>query len=75
MWHKGRVVNGRVEVEAELPEGEDVIVLTGADAAVPELTEEEEEEELWQAYQDVKNGNFVTAEELLAELRSMRRSG
>lgn len=45
--------------------------MTDDDTEVYELTEEEDEV-LWQRYLQVKRGDFVTLEELLAELRAMR---
>lgn len=70
----GRVINGRIEVDSEesLPEGAPVeVTIAGVDEPY-ELTEEEEEE-LWQANLEIERGEFVTAEELLSDLKSRRQ--
>ena len=65
----GRVVDGQVVVEDfVLPEGAIVEVHIGDDESDLELSEEEEAE-LEGALNDIRNGNYVTAEELFRRLR------
>ena len=65
----GKVVNGRVEVETELPEGTDVtlIALDGEETfeASPEL-----EAILLESIAQGERGETISAEDLLRELRS-----
>ena len=65
----GKVVNGRVVVEAELPEGADVtlIALDGEETfeVSPEL-----EAILLESIAQGKRGESIPAEELLREMRS-----
>lgn len=65
----GRVVDGRVELEAELPEGTEVTVL----ARDPEETFEvdaELEAVLLESIAQGQRGERISAEELLREMRS-----
>jgi hypothetical protein len=64
---RGRVVNGRVEIEDDLPlpEGASVEVIIGEDY---DLTEEEEED-LWQAHRSIERGEGIPAEVILRKLR------
>lgn len=65
----GRVVDGRVVVEDfVLPEGAMVAVHIGDDESDLELSEDEEAE-LEAAMNDIRRGNYVTAEELFRRLR------
>lgn len=75
MRFSGRVINGRIEIEDEtaLPEGASVEVMISDAEELYTLTEDEEHE-LWEADQEIERGEFVTAEQLLAEIR-LRRSG
>jgi hypothetical protein len=66
----GRVVDGRIEVGEELPEGATIAVL--ADAAGFQLTESEEDE-LSAALRDVRSGSYVDGASLLAEINALTR--
>ncbi|HEX7150652.1 MAG TPA: hypothetical protein VF618_04120 [Thermoanaerobaculia bacterium] len=68
----GKIVNGRIEVEnaAELPEGATVEIFIAEDDGY-DLTPEDEAE-LEDRVAAVHRGEFVTAEQLLTELRSRR---
>lgn len=70
----GRVVNGKIELEDEmpLPEGAPVEV-TISEIGPYELTEEEDEE-LWQAHLSIERGEGIPAEVLLQKLRGKRDS-
>ena len=65
----GRVVNGRIEIDGELPEGAEVVVYVhGADEA--DFTPEELAE-LDAAIAEAERGGGVPAEQVLRELRAM----
>ena len=65
----GRVVNGKIEVDGdELPEGAIVTVLIHNDEETFEVTSEEEEM-LLAAIAEADRGEFISADELIAELR------
>ena len=67
----GRVVGGRVEVEADVKEGTPVAILIAGESGFA-LTAEEEEE-LLDSLQQIRSGNFEDGYELLRELREMTR--
>lgn len=66
----GRVVHGKIEVDAPLAEGAAVAVLA-ADEAGFHLTAEQEEE-LAGALAEIRSGNFVDGRELLAEIKALK---
>jgi len=63
----GQVIGGKIEIEADLKDGTLVAVLA-ADESGFHLSAEEEEE-LTQALQEIRRGEFVDGRELLRELR------
>jgi hypothetical protein len=65
----GRVVEGKIEVEADLPEGSSVAILT-ADESGFQLSPEDEDE-LVVALQNIRQGNYVDGRELLRDLRGL----
>jgi hypothetical protein len=65
----GRVVGGRIDFETDLEEGTPVAVLA-AERSGFQLTEEDEEE-LFLAFQDIESGNFEDGDELLREIRGL----
>lgn len=67
----GRVVGGRVEVEADVKEGTPVAILVAGESGFA-LTAEEEEE-LLDSLQQIRAGDFEDGYELLCELREMTR--
>lgn len=65
-----RIVDGRVEVPADLaPEGSQVVVLVPADGEPVRLSPEEEQD-LWESMEEIRRGEFVDGRDLLNELRS-----
>jgi hypothetical protein len=64
----GRVVDGRIQVDANLEEGTTVAILA-ADEAAFRLTADQEEE-LATALADIRSGHFIAGRDLLRELRS-----
>jgi len=66
----GRVVGGKIEVEAELREGTPVAVLAQDEAGF-RLTGEEEEE-LASALAAIRRGEYIDGHELLAELKGQK---
>jgi hypothetical protein len=72
---RGRVMNGRVEVDGELqlPDGTLVEVTIAGEESFD--LSEEDEEELWRRHQEIEQGDFVSAEEVLKTIRSGRRRG
>lgn len=71
----GRVVEGRIELEDDvpLPEGVSVEVTIADSTSEPYELTEEEDELLWQADQEIERGEYVTDEDFLAELRARRK--
>lgn len=65
----GRVVDGRVELEAELPEGTQVTVLARDSEETFEV-DEELEAVLLESIAQGQRGERISAEELLREMRS-----
>ena len=65
----GRVVEGKIEVEADLPEGSSVAIFA-ADESGFQLSPEDEEE-LVVALQNIRQGNYVDGRELLRDLRGL----
>ena len=65
----GRVVNGRVVVDAELPEGAEVTLLA-LDGEETFEVDAELEAVLLQSIEQGRRGETISAEELLRELRS-----
>jgi hypothetical protein len=65
----GRVINGQVVVEAELPEGAEVTLLALDGEATFEV-DEELEAVLLQSIEQGRRGETISAEELLREMRS-----
>ena len=66
---RGKVVKGQVVVEGEpLPEGSRVTVYADDDAAGFHL-DEESIRELLEAQAEIRRGNFVSAEDVLSELK------
>jgi hypothetical protein len=67
----GRVVDGRVEVSTgTLPEGEPVMVVSLRDEPSVTLTPTEEAE-LFAASEEIRRGELVTPDELVADLRRL----
>ena len=62
----GRVVGGKIEFDAELREGTPVAILAKDDSGL-QLTIEEENE-LVEALEDIRRGNFIDGRRLLEEL-------
>lgn len=65
----GKVVDGRVELEAELPEGTEVTVLTKDSEETFEV-DAELEAVLLESIAQGQRGERISAEELLREMRS-----
>jgi hypothetical protein len=65
----GKVVGGRVELEAELPEGTEVTVLT-RDSEETFEADPELEAVLLESIAQGERGERISAEELLREMRS-----
>ena len=65
----GKVVNGRVELDAELPEGTSVTVLA-LDGDEPFEADAETEQMLLQAIAQCEKGQTAPMADLLSELRS-----
>jgi len=65
----GRVVDGRVELEAELPEGTEVTVLARDSEETFEV-DAELEAVLLESIAQGQRGERISAEELLREMRS-----
>jgi len=63
----GRVVSGKIEFEADLREGTPVAILAADDEGFH--LSAEEENELVEALEDIRRGNFVDGRALLQELR------
>ncbi len=70
---RGRFVNGRIETDGEsYPDGTEVnFVVVPADEESYELTPEMEDD-LEQSMAEIGRGEFITADQLLAELRARR---
>lgn len=70
----GTVVGGKVEFSDEsIEEGAQVMVLAPATGALTQLSPAEEEE-LTEAMEQIRGGEYVEAEDLLNELRSWIRA-
>jgi hypothetical protein len=65
----GRVINGQVVVEAELPEGAEVTLLA-LDGEETFEVDAELEAVLLQSIEQGRRGETISAEELLREMRS-----
>jgi hypothetical protein len=66
----GTVVNGKIEIPAELiEEGAHVMVLA-PELGEPVRLSAAEEDELTEAMEQIRRGEYIDAEELLDELRS-----
>ena len=65
----GRVVDGRVELETELPEGTEVTVLA-RDSEETFEADPELEAVLLESMAQGQRGEHISAEELLSEMRS-----
>jgi hypothetical protein len=63
----GRVVSGKIEFEADLRDGTPVAILAADDTSFH--LSAEEEEELVEALEDIRSGNYVDGRALLQELR------
>lgn len=69
----GTVVGGKVDLPAEfVAEGSQVMVLA-PEPDQPIHLSPAEEEELSAAMEDIRRGDFVDGQDLLAEIRSRRR--
>ena len=65
-----RIVDGRVEVPAELAaEGSQVVILVPA-GGEPVRLSPEEEQDLFESMEEIRRGEFVDGRDLLNELRS-----
>ena len=67
----GRVVDGKIEFEADLQEGTPVAILA-ADESRAVLTAEDEEE-LLTALEHIRDGRYVDGRELVRELKDLSR--
>jgi DNA-binding NarL/FixJ family response regulator len=67
----GRVVDGSIQVDAELEEGTAVAVLAAGHEGF--RLSAEEQKELVLALESIRAGSYVDAEELLAEIRALPR--
>lgn len=66
----GTVVQGKVEVPGDsLAEGAHVMIVALEPGEPVRLTPEEEEE-LWTSFQQIRRGEYVDGDDLIAELRS-----
>ena len=63
----GRVVSGKIEFEADLPDGVPVAILAADDTSFH--LNAEEEEELVEALEDIRRGHYVDGRALLQDLR------
>lgn len=66
----GKVVNGQVVVDAELPEGADVTILLGLDDEETFEADAELEAVLLESIAQGQRGETIPAEDLLRELRN-----
>ena len=65
----GKVIDGKIVVEGDaLPEGSNVRVIIPTDGGFDELTDEDWAE-LQEAVAEIERGDYITGEELLADLR------
>jgi hypothetical protein len=68
----GTIVSGKIEVPEEFAaEGARVVVLA-PESGEPVLLSSAEENELWEAMEEIRRGDYVDGEDLLNELRSLR---
>ena len=65
----GLVVDGKIEIDTDLPDGTPVAILAAGDTGF-QLTAEEEEE-LVVALDEIRSGDSVDGHELLRELRRL----
>jgi len=66
----GRVIEGRVEVAGDVPDGESVAVLApDAGGFRPTI---DEEDELARALEGIRSGDYVDARHLISELKGER---
>jgi len=65
----GTVIGGKIEFETDLPDGTPVAVLVAGGGGF-QLTAEEEDE-LFASLEDIQSGNYIDADELLQELRTL----
>jgi len=69
----GKVVGGKVELPAQaVAEGEHVMIVAPQTGGPVRLTAEEEEE-LLQAMEEIRRGEYVEGTELIDEMRSRSR--
>lgn len=69
----GTVVQGRVEVPVDsIAEGAHVMIVALEPGEPIRLTPEEEEE-LWTSFQQIRQGEYVDGDDLIAELRAHHR--
>jgi hypothetical protein len=66
-----RVAGGKIELETDLEDGTPLVILAAGETGF-QLTAEEEAE-IFEAVEEIRNGNYTDADELLSELRSMYR--
>jgi len=67
----GRVVDGRIDFETDLEDGTPVAVISAGESGFQ--LSAGEEEELFTALQDIRNGNYEDGDELLRELKDLTR--
>jgi hypothetical protein len=66
-----RVAGGKIELDTDLQDGTPLVILAKGETGF-QLTQEDEDE-LFQALEEIRNGNYEDSDELLSELRSMYR--
>lgn len=68
----GTIVDGRIEVPEEFAEEGAQVVVLAPESGKPIVLSEAEERELLEAMEEIRRGEYVTGEDLLSELRSLR---
>ena len=69
----GTVVGGKVEVPGDVvTEGEHVVILVPGEEEPIQLSDEEEQE-LFEAMEEIRRGEYVDGADLLEEIRSRSR--
>jgi hypothetical protein len=67
----GKVVSGHIDFEGELPDGAEVTIVAHEAGDTIEV-DEETERELLLALAEAEQGEFFSAEQVLAELRELK---
>ena len=69
----GTVIGGKIEVPMDAFAEGDRVAILGADSAAPIALTPEQEDELLAAVLDIRRGQYVNGQDLMAELR--KRTG